>query len=180
MRFTLRPGEASAPVRVKCAGRVDSSGCLQRGRHLSSIPAPVPQPRLARFSWVVLKRLSASGYGGFLPCLLKRPDYGAITGFSMETMPTSQIDSRLVRAKSKNPARCSVVLALGESNSKTIELVGQKTRLPYDKTTQHPTGLTTSSFVRMPLQTDELYQTTSSLQVSFKKTPPPFRKSDVN
>jgi hypothetical protein len=32
-----------------------------------------------------------------------------------------------------------VVLALGESNSKAIE-VTQKTRLPYDKTTQYPAG----------------------------------------
>jgi hypothetical protein len=46
---------------------------------------------------------------------------------------------RIALSKSKNPARCSVVLALGESNSKTIE-VTQKTRLPYDKTTQYPAG----------------------------------------
>jgi hypothetical protein len=44
-----------------------------------------------------------------------------------------------VNVKSKNPARCSVVLALGESNSKAIESY-QKTRLPYDKTTQYPAG----------------------------------------
>ena len=48
---------------------------------------------------------------------------------------------RIALSKSKNPARCSVVLALGESNSKAIECV-QKTRLPYDKTTQYPAGFT--------------------------------------
>ena len=100
----------------------------------------------------------------------------------METMPTSQDqpDSRLVRAKSKNPARCSVVLALGGSNNKAIEQIGQKTRLLYDKTTQYPAGFAYLFIARMPLQTDELYQTADSLQVSFRKTPSPFRKSDVN
>jgi hypothetical protein len=36
-----------------------------------------------------------------------------------------------------------VVLALGESNSKAIEAI-QKTRLPYDKTTQYSAGFTDS------------------------------------
>jgi hypothetical protein len=45
-----------------------------------------------------------------------------------------------------------VVLALGESNSKTID-ANQKTRLPYDKTTQYPAGFTISVNVSMPLKT---------------------------
>ena len=49
-------------------------------------------------------------------------------------------------SKSKNPAKHSVVLALGESNSKTIEAI-QKTRLPYDKTTQDSAGFTNSFIV---------------------------------
>ena len=46
---------------------------------------------------------------------------------------------RIVLSKSKNPARCSVVLALGESNNKTID-ANQKSRLLSYKTTQYLTG----------------------------------------
>jgi hypothetical protein len=56
---------------------------------------------------------------------------------------TQPLTYRIALSKSKNPARCSVVLALGESNSKTIERV-QKTRLLYDKTTQYPAGFSNS------------------------------------
>jgi len=51
---------------------------------------------------------------------------------------------RIGLSKSKNPAKCSVVLALGESNNKTID-VTQKTRLLYDKTTQNSTGFFSSN-----------------------------------
>ena len=46
---------------------------------------------------------------------------------------------RTDKSKSKNPARFSVVLALGESNNKTID-ANQKSRLLSYKTTQKPAG----------------------------------------
>ena len=63
---------------------------------------------------------------------------------------------RIVLSKSKNPARCSVVLALGESNSKAIE-ANQKTRLPYDKTTQYPAGFRSASSPRCHSRRFRLY-----------------------
>ena len=52
---------------------------------------------------------------------------------------TQPLTYRIALSKNKNPARCSVVLVLGENNSKAIEL-SQKTRLLSVKTTQYPAG----------------------------------------
>jgi len=59
-------------------------------------------------------------------------------------------------SKSKNPARCSVVLALGESSSKAIcqGRLKNPNRLLHDKTTQYPAGLHLSlTYALMPLKT---------------------------
>ena len=47
---------------------------------------------------------------------------------------------RIGLSKSKNPAKCSVVLALGESNNKTYDRKS-KVRLSSDKTTQDSAGI---------------------------------------
>jgi hypothetical protein len=71
---------------------------------------------------------------------------------------------RIGLSKSKNPAKCSVVLALGESNNKTID-VTQKTRLLYDKTTQNSTGF--SQVTSTPsCHTRQRYCTTANNKVS--------------
>ena len=49
-----------------------------------------------------------------------------------------------------------MVLALGESNSKTID-ANQKSRLLSDKTTQYLTGFKIRVLVQMPLQTGAVY-----------------------
>jgi hypothetical protein len=72
--------------------------------------------------------------------------------FSSAPSGSSLAIVRSTVCKSKNPAKHSVVLALGESNSKAIEAI-QKTRLPYDKTTQYSAGFTNSFIAWMPLQT---------------------------
>ena len=60
-----------------------------------------------------------------------------------------QEDQRKAGAKSKNPARCSVVLALGESNNKTIE-TSQKTRHAVRQDHTVPCGVSTSFHRRLP------------------------------
>ena len=85
--------------------------------------------------------LTLDRLAGFRPttALYPQPTLPALVCSCSRVSQTQPPTYRIALSKSKNPARCSVVLALGESNSKTID-ANQKSRLLYDKTTQYPAG----------------------------------------